>query len=54
MAVRSNLKQPSLYFLTVRRFFGGRGVYKKLGVALACLSCYKLMSSFLTIVLVYC
>jgi hypothetical protein len=54
MAVRSNLKQPSLYFLTVRRFFGGRGVYKKLGVALVFLSCYKLMSSFLTIVLVYC
>ena len=53
-ALLSNLKQPSLYFLTIKRFLGGMGVYKKLGAALVYFNCYKLMSSFLTMVLVYC
>jgi hypothetical protein len=54
IAVLSNLKQPSLYFLTVGRFLSGRGIYKKAGTALGFFSCYKLISNFLTIVLVYC
>jgi hypothetical protein len=53
IAVLSNRKHPSLYFLTIGRF-RGRGVSDKLGGGLVCLSCYRLMSSFLTMVLVYC